>query len=65
MAILVVVCGKMCGKMCGKIEKLLDQNKIWYGTRYGPCDYDSGDKNTKKCGKICGKMCGKIEKLSD
>ena len=20
--------------MCGKIEKLLDQNKIWCGTRY-------------------------------
>ncbi len=30
-AIVVVV----CGKICGKIEKLLDQNKIWCGTRYG------------------------------
>ena len=50
MAIVVVVCAKicvkMCGKMCGKIEKLLDQNKIWCGIRYGPCDYDSGDKKT-------------------
>ena len=60
----------MCGKMCGKIEKLLDCNKNWCGSRYGPRDYDSGDKKTKKnCGKICGKMyskmCGKIEKLSD
>ena len=56
MAILVVVCGKMCGKMCGKIcgkmcgkiEKLLDWNKNWCGSRYGPCDYDSDDKKTKK-----------------
>ena len=45
---MVVVCGKICAKMCGKIEKLLDQNKIWCGTRYGPCDYDSGDKKTKR-----------------
>ena len=44
MAILVVV----CGKICGKIEKLLDWNKNWCGSRYGPCDYDSGDKKTKK-----------------
>ena len=43
-AIVVVV----CGKICGKIEKLLDQNKIWCGTRYGPRDYDSGDKKTKR-----------------
>ena len=48
MAIVVVVCGNICGKMCGKIEKLLDQNKIWCGTRYGPGDYDSGDKKTKR-----------------
>ena len=48
MAILVVVCGKMCGKMCGKIEKLLYWNKNWCGSRYGPCDYDSGDKKTTK-----------------
>ena len=38
----------MCGKMCGKIEKLLDCNKNWCGSRYGPRDYDSGDKKTKK-----------------
>ena len=38
----------MCGKMCGKIEKMLDQNKIWCGTRYETCDYDSGDKKTKR-----------------
>ena len=44
MAILVVV----CGKMCGKIEKLSDWNKNWCGSRYGPCDYDSGDKKTKR-----------------
>ena len=44
MAILVVVCGKMCGKMCGKIEKLSDWNKNLCGSRYGPHDYDSGDK---------------------
>ena len=51
-AIVVVVCGKICGKicgkMCGKIEKLLDQNKIWFGTRFGPRDYDSGDKKTTR-----------------
>ena len=34
--------------MCGKIEKLLDWNKNWCGSRYGPCDYDSGDKKTKR-----------------
>ena len=34
--------------ICGKIEKLSDQNKIWCGTRYGPCDYDSGDKKAKR-----------------
>ena len=52
MAILVVVCskicGKICGKMCGKIEKLSDWNKNWCGSRYGPHDYDSGDKKMKK-----------------
>ena len=48
MAILVVVCGKMCGKMCGKIEKLSDWNKNLCGSRYGPRDYDSGDKKKKK-----------------
>ena len=36
--IVVVVCGKfcgnMCGKMCGKIEKLLNWNKNWCGSRY-------------------------------
>ena len=41
------MCSKMCGKMYGTIEKLLYQNKIWCGTRYGPHDYDSGDKKTK------------------
>ena len=30
MAIVVVV----CGEMCGKIEKLLDWNKNWCGSRY-------------------------------
>ena len=29
--------------MCGKIEKLLDWNKNWCGSRYGPHDYDSGN----------------------
>ena len=43
MAIVVVV----CGKMCGKLEKLLDWNKNWCGSRYGPHDYDSSDKKTK------------------
>ena len=33
--------------MCGKIEKLSDRNKNWCGSRYGPRDYDSGDKKTK------------------
>ena len=51
-AIVVVVCGKICGKicgeMCGKIEKLSDQNQNWCGSKYGPHDYDSGDKNTKR-----------------
>ena len=28
--------------------KLLDQNKIWCGIRYGLHDYDSGDKKTKR-----------------
>ena len=37
-----------CGKMCGKIEKLLDWNKNLCGSKYGPCDYDSGDKKTKR-----------------
>ena len=39
--------------MCGKIEKLLDWNKNWCGSRYWLCDYDSGDKKTKsqKCKK--------------
>ena len=40
MAIVVVV--------CGKIEKLSNWNKNWYDSRYGPCDYDSGDKKTKR-----------------
>ena len=48
---MVVVCGKICSKifceMCGKIEKLLDWNKNWCGSIYGPRDYDSGDKKTK------------------
>ena len=51
-AIVVVVCGKMCGKICGKmcdkILKLSDWNKNWCGSRYGPCDYDSDDKKTKR-----------------
>ena len=34
--------------MCGKIEKLSDWNTNWYGSRYGPCDYDSGDKKSKR-----------------
>ena len=38
----------MCGKMFGKIEKLSDWNKNWYGSRYGPRDYDSGDKKTNR-----------------
>ena len=43
MAIVVVV----CGKICGKIDFFLDQNKIWCDTRYGPHDYDSGNKKAK------------------
>ena len=39
---------KNCGKMCGNISKLSDWNKNWCGSRYGPCDYDSGDKKTKR-----------------
>ena len=60
-AIVVVVCGKlcgkicgeMCGKMCGKIKKMLDCNTNLCASRYGPHDYDSGDKKTKrqKCKK--------------
>ena len=34
--------GKMCGKICGKIEKLLDWNKNWCGSRYWHPNYDSG-----------------------
>ena len=34
--------------VCGKIEKMSDWNKNWCGSRYGPCDYDSGDKKAKK-----------------
>ena len=48
MAIVVVVFGKIYCKMCGKIEKLSDWNKNWCGSRYGPLDYDSGDKKTKE-----------------
>ena len=51
-AIVVVVCGKICGKMCnkmcGKIEKLSDWNKNLCGSKYGPHDYDSGSKKTKR-----------------
>ena len=36
----------MCGKMHGKIVGL-EQIK-WGGSRYGPCDCDSGDKNRKR-----------------
>ena len=39
---------KICGQMCGKIEKLSDWNKNVCGSRYAPCDYDSGDKKTKR-----------------
>ena len=58
MAIVVVVCGKICGKICGKmcgkmcfkIEKNSDWEKNWCGSRYGPYDYDSGDKkNPLEC----------------
>ena len=42
------ICGKICGEMCGKIEKLSDQNKNWCGSRYGPHDYFSCDKQTKR-----------------
>ena len=56
---MVVVCGKICGKicddMCGKIEKLSDWNKNWCGSRYGPHDYDSGDKKTKNQQDKCKK----------
>ena len=31
-----------------KIEKLLDWNKNWCGSRYWSHDYDSGDKKTKR-----------------
>ena len=42
----------MSVKMCGKIEKLSDWKKNWCGSRYGPHDYDSGDKKTiRKKGK--------------
>ena len=41
------MCSKVCSKMCGKTEKLSDWNKNWCGSRYGPHDYDSGDKKTK------------------
>ena len=40
--------GKICGIMCGKIEKLSDLNKNWCGSRYGPCNYDSGNKKIKR-----------------
>ena len=53
------ICGKMCGKMCGKIEKLSDWNKNWCGSRYGPHDYDSGDKKTKR------QKCKKTKRLKD
>ena len=42
------VSGKICGEMCHKIKKLSDWNKNWCGSRYGPHDYDSGDKKTKR-----------------
>ena len=40
---------------------MLDQNKIWCGTRYGPHEYDSGDKKTKKSGKIVVKCVVKLK----
>ena len=39
---------KMCDKMCGKIEKLSDWNENFCGSRYGPHDYNSSDKKTKR-----------------
>ena len=33
--------------MCGKIKKLSDWNTNLCGSRYGLCDYDSGDKKAK------------------
>ena len=31
-----------------KLKKLLDWNKNWCGSRYGPRDYDSGEKKDKR-----------------
>ena len=31
-----------------KLKKLSDWNKNWCGSRYGPHDYDSGDKKIKQ-----------------
>ena len=48
---MVVVCGKICGKISGKkcvvkfvvkLNKLLDWNKNWCGSRYLHPNYDSG-----------------------
>ena len=53
----------MCGEMRGKIEKLLDRNKNLCGSRYGPHDYDSGDKKPKRQkGKNEKRQKGKNEK---
>ena len=49
--------------MCGKIEKLTDWNKNWCGSRYGPHDYDSDDKKTKRQkGKKAKRQKGKNAK---
>ena len=48
--------------MCGKIEKLSDWNKNWCDSRYGHCDYDSGDKKTKRQKRQKGKKT-KIQKI--
>ena len=53
--------------MCGKIEKLSDWNKNWCGSRYGPHDYDSGDKETKdkKAKRQKGKKSIKAKRQKD
>ena len=40
--------GKKCGKICGKIERLLDWYKNLCDSRYGPHEYDGGDRKTKR-----------------
>ena len=63
-AIVVVVCGVKCVVKCVvKLKNCQIGEKNWCGSRYGPHDYDSGDKKTKwQRGKKAKRQKGKKAK---